>query len=363
MILVVRRVCWAVEWGDLLSMGSHKRYLAPHEDFPGCALWTEDDLWAWDLVPWWHRCHVPSDTLPRLSRFLMQSEDRLLRIRTRLYPGEQPPPTALVTLKSLPDASVMLGAFVDHRVFVSFICWAPGGTRFGRERGRSWANRLAAGKCFRSLLHMLLRSVNMDVQFHLWWNGRWEPCIYRRGILDLSLLIQRHEMSEWMQFEHRWKQLVFSAGSGLSFLPSEPARCHLADLLAGAFLVSDAGRHATWMPTVYSLLAQVGNWMPALVARAATCDASAVPRPPHARVDKMLIHMWVSKLASSPHFSALPQVLRADEVRSVSDMCARIYREFTQRLLIRIRVEFADSKKVTIATDKSKAAPTCRKCP
>ena len=117
------------------------------------------------------------------------------------------------------------------------------------------------------------------------------------------------------------------------------------------------------MPTVYSLLAQVGNWMPELVAKAATCDPSAVPRAPRARVDKMLIHMWVSKLASSPHFSALPQVLRADEVRSVSDMCARIYREFTQRLLIRIRVEFADSQKITIATDKSKAAPACSKYP
>ena len=344
-------------------MASAKRYLAPHEEFPGCALWLEDDMWAWDLVPWWYRCHVPSDNLPRLSNFLRQSEDRLLSIRKCLYPGEQPPATALATLTSVPDASVMLGAFVDHRVFVSFICWALGGARSGRERGRSWANRLAAAKGFRSLLHMLLRAADMDMQFHLWWNGRWEPCMHRRGILDLSLLCQRREMLEWVQFEHRWRQLVFSTGSGLSFLPSEPTRCHLADLLVGACLVSDASRHSTWMPTVYSLLAQVGNWMPALVARAATSDPSTLPRAPQARVDKMLIHMWVSKLASSPHFSALPQVLRAAEVRSVSDMCCRIYKEFTQRLLIRIRVEFADSKKVTIATDKSKAAPACRKCP
>ena len=56
----------------------------------------------------------------------------------------------------------------------------------------------------------------------------------------------------------------------------------------------------------------------------------------------------------SDRFSSLPALLRSLSSAGVSQACGRIYREFTQRLLMRIRVEFQDCFKFTIAQDKSK---------
>jgi len=340
-------------------MGSRKHYLVAHEDFQGCSVWLKDGECVWDLTQWWPQCHQPGRCTERLSRFLTRWASRLQTLQTSLYPGI-PLSTTSSVLKTPAEPSAILEACVDNRVFVAFICWALGGHRSGRESGRTWANRLCTGKCVRGFLHMLLGNVDMDVMFHLWWGGKWEPCMYRHGMLDLSLLCQRREMLEWSQFEHRWKQLAFSSGSGLSFLPTEPSRCHLADLITGAFLVSDPCRHATWMPTLYSLLAQVGNWLPSLVSKVASRDPTTLPHVPNTKVDKGVIHMWLETLATSGNFSSLPQMLRAQDVSSVTDLCSRIYKEFTQRLLIRLRIELQECQKITIATDKSKAGPASR---
>jgi len=163
-------------------------------------------------------------------------------------------------------------------------------------------------------------------------------------------------MLAWERFQHGWKGLVFAGGSGLSFLPADPSRCHLADFISGAFLVTDPCRNAAIMPTLYSLLAQLGNWLPSLVAGVASSDPSTLPVMPGMQVDKGMIYMWLERLAATGKFSSLPQMLRAIDVPCVSQMCSRVYKEFAQRQLMGIRLEFAKCKKFTIATDKSKAA-------
>ena len=208
-----------------------------------------------------------------------------------------------------------------------------------------------------------VRQVQDTWTLNLHVSGQNYPCSVRNGFVDhysFDVFLRANhvqlgpELSEFDTFKHLWPcQSGLALGKGLSWFRSPVLRPTVGELVTGLALFTNYPGHPFLSQQLLLIMGQAG--LSCMLPHVASNNVGDLPLAKFERRDKGLLGSWVREVVCGTSGRGLPELLRkVVAIGSVGSTCRQLYRETMQRYLMRVRVDFASSRVVTICVDKSK---------
>ena len=246
-------------------------------------------------------------------------------------------------------------------VLFSVFYWALCKHTFNlRGKCREWCNRLQAARTVHSLLTWAVARVPGTWPLVLMVDDR--PFkVWVRGFVDLREFFAAVTSPTELRDVERMRNCWQFRGHDLSWFQSQYDQPLLADLIVCVCMCSEFPKHRFWMTQIQLILAQTSNVLELVIGSIASSASLVQVMDPGRAHPKQLVHGVLQAVLSSSKRS-VPDMLRSlfyvpdgGEVQ-VCQFASNLYKETMQRYLMRLRVEFASAKRISICADKTKVA-------
>jgi len=356
-------VCLLLAEGIML-----RRVAVQHGKWPEVILSAEDTEnapgtdWQWDFSPIWGGLHnLESRVLHRVCQKVKQTWPRWCECLAVLYPGEAfvpmiPPEPRELDCVTRPKATT-------HTLFAIFY-WAVSNYKAHKgSKGRSWGNRLAAAQCLHSFVRGHVERIVQPYSLFVYCSNKtWQKIVVTHGRADMSAVALLGG-SEWEKFVGAWNYvLAHPFENGLKLIETSVTFPSIADLIYGLLLLCRPLVDIQMAGFAVSILEQLSNLVNNNICELFVQTESHLRQQPgyHNHYDRRQLGRWFETFqstSSSSGYDSLVNILRFAGVghAHVYSLCSRLWKQASQRLLIRIRHEFQHCFKFTLALDKSKA--------
>ena len=330
-----------------------------------------EHVWLWDICPLWRSLHeenqgerFPRQKKHRVCQQLRQTWPRLVECHAVLYPIENPIPLLPEKGDDLDEA--LAKPLASTHCLMSIFYWAASNyTAKVGAKSRTWANRVAAANSLHGLLEGHLGRISAEYELLVHYGNQWRVVKVVEGRLNLHDCSWLHGDAEWEAFQSKWLHVLSLQGdTWLKKLSTHVEYPSIADLVYGLLLLCRFPADRQLCGMAVSVLGQIGNLLDHNMLSLFTPAAGTVATQHQygSAYDRLGLGQWFAEFQTareeSGYLSLLDILAQAGVDRKASfNLATRIFKQGSQRILLRVRKDFAGCFKYSFALDKSKVPP------